>query len=373
MCNKIPLFKVFISEEVVEEVKNILFSGYIGQGVKVDEFELYMKKLFNNPFIVSLNSCTAALYLALKLIADKPGDEILTTPLTCTATNWPILANGYRLRWVDVDQNTCNLDIEDLKVKLSPRTKGLMVLHWGGYPVDYEKLKEIKDIFRLNYDRELPIIEDCAHAFGSKYNNRSVGNFGNFSCFSFQAIKLITSIDGGILITPDELFYKRAKLQRWYGIDRESKSVDLRCDVDIPEWGLKFNMNDVCAAVGLANLKHHNVLINIHRKNAEYYDRTLRTIDGIKILERSNKSSPSFWLYTILVKRRDELMKKLKDYGIESSKVHGRNDNYSCARQFKELLPNLNIVYKELLCIPVGWWIKEEDLEYITNTIKSGW
>jgi dTDP-4-amino-4,6-dideoxy-D-glucose/dTDP-4-amino-2,4-dideoxy-beta-L-xylose transaminase len=368
----VPLLKVFMSDEAPAEVARVLTSGFIGQGPRVEDFEAQLRSHFGTPYVATVNSCTSALHLALRLLADAPGDEVLTTPLTCTATNWPILANGLRLRWVDVDPLTCNMDLTDLQRKLSPRTKAVMVVHWGGYPVDLDLLRETVT-GRSAPGRPVPVIEDCAHAFGSYYKGQPIGSHGNYGCFSFQAVKLVTSVDGGALVTPTAGTHRRAKLLRWFGIDRETPQLDMRCEQDIPEWGYKFHMNDVAAAVGASNLKHWRRLAAVQQDNAAYFDRALAGVPGLGLPPRRPDVVSSNWLYTLRAANRDGLMAKLKERGIMSSRVHERNDKHTCVQQYREALPQLDALVSEMLCIPVGWWVTGEDREFIAETIRGGW
>lgn len=368
----IPLFRVYMAPEAISDAGQVLQSGYIGQGERVERFETALRQHFGTPFVSTVNSGTSALHLAIRLLEGQPGDEILTTPLTCTATNWPILANGCRLRWVDVDPDTCNMDLHDLARKLSPRTKAVLVVHWGGYPVDLTALGEILERY-ANGDRTIPIIEDCAHAFGSRLRGAPIGCHGNICCFSLQAIKLVTSIDGGILITPQEAWHRRAKLLRWYGIDREVPLQDMRCELDILEWGYKFHMNDVCAAVGKANFLHWERLCRLHQENSAYYDSALANVAGVRTMSRHVDHVSSCWLYTLKADGRDELRRCLQQRGIMASRVHERNDKHTCVRAFREPLPQLDQLVNEMLCIPVGWWVSKEQREFIVDTIRQGW
>ncbi|WP_020471390.1 DegT/DnrJ/EryC1/StrS family aminotransferase [Zavarzinella formosa] len=368
----IPLLKVFMSNEAPEAAAQVLTSGYIGQGPMVEEFETLLRSHFTSDYVATVNSGTSALHLALRLIADMPGDEVLTTPLTCTATNWPILANNMRIKWVDVDPQSCNMDIEDLRKKISHRTKAVMVVHWGGQPIDLDLLRKTVLEFS-NPNQPIPVIEDCAHAFGSYYKGRPVGSHGNYACFSFQAIKLVTTVDGGAIITPTMETYKRAKLLRWYGIDREVPLLDMRCELDVPEWGYKFHMNDVAAAIGKCNVKHWRRLAAIQYENSGYYDEVLVNVPGLTLLSRNPDYKSSCWLYTLRAKNRDGLMRRLRENGIMSSRVHERNDKHTCVRQFQEYLPQLDALVSDMLCIPVGWWVTHEDRELIARTIMQGW
>ena len=142
----------------------------------------------------------------------EDGDEVLATPLTCTASNWPIVANGLKIKWVDIDPTTLNMCLKDLEKKMTTKTKAIMGVHWGGYPLDLDKIRDIRAKFRGKNGWAPALIEDGAHAFGSKYKGKYLGNHGNFVMNSLQAIKHITSVDGGLLYCPHEELYERAKL-----------------------------------------------------------------------------------------------------------------------------------------------------------------
>ena len=382
MKQTIPLFKVYMSKTAKDEVGKVLDSGYIGQGPKVDEFESKLKERFKTDYVLTTNSATSAEHLAIHLLK-KPfdkwkginnGDEILSPAMSCTATNFPSLANNLKIKWVDTDPNTINMDLDDLTRKITPSTKAIMIVHWGGYPNDLDKIKEIQNKAYENMGFKPAVIEDCAHAFGSKFNGQPIGSHGNICTFSFQAIKHLTSVDGGALVLPYQNLYDRGKLLRWYGIDRTTNKRDMRCESDISEWGYKFHMNDVNATIGMENLKEvdENV-IRIHKNNAIFYDDNLKNITGITLLQRDPRMESSFWIYSILVDKKQDFMDYMKECGIMVSQVHERNDIHSALREYKSLLPNLDKTTPKLISIPVGWWVTNEQREYIVDCIKKGW
>ena len=197
------------------------------------------------------------------------------------------MANGMALKWVDVDPKTANMDLADLERKLSPTTKVIIFVHWGGTPIDLDAVDQICDRCLERFGFRPKVIEDCAHAFGAEYKGKKLGNHGHMCAFSFQAIKHITTVDGGLLIPPDDEYYRRGKLIRWFGIDRTKRSDkqaginatqseaaaasvaaataraeggkikrDFRAEDPIAEWGYKFHMNDINAVIGIENLKH---------------------------------------------------------------------------------------------------------------------
>lgn len=372
----IPLFKVYVSDYASDLVKGVLDSGYIGQGPKVDEFEALLKKYYTNDFLLTTNSCTSALQLAVHLLKSgdrfSQDDEIIVTPMTCFASISAIIANDCKVRWADVDPNTCNIDLDDVERKMGPNTKGVMVVHWGGYPVNLDRLKSIQLRYKELYGKSLPIIEDCAHVWNSEYKGTKIGNSGNFCAFSYQAIKFLTTGDGGMLITPDDQTYRKAKLMRWFGLDRE-KGQSFRCAQNIEHSGFKYHLTDIAAAIGISNFKDIDGLVNVHRNNSKYYNEQLKNVSGIQLLENNPDHKSSCWLYTMRVKNRSDFVKKLESKGVASNPVHARCDKHSCVYKYRSSLPNMDVLGEDMICIPVGWWVTEEDREYIVKTIKEGW
>jgi len=351
-----------MAESTLEPLGKVLLSGYIGEGPKVKEFEKALAPRLSNDFILTVNSGTSAIQLALRLANVGPGDEVISTPMTCTATNMPILAAGAKIVWADIDPWTGNIDPEDVGRKVTAKTKAIMCVHWGGYPCELDAL------FRSTLESGAPVIQDAAHAFGAQYYGWPVSHFPDYVCFSFQAIKELTTVDGGALACPNEREYKRGKLLRWYGIDREAKCKDLRCEEDISEWGYKFHMNDVAATIGLEHLKYVRGLQARVRGNAHRYDDAFPS--HIRLRYDSAHLS-SYWLYTIRVPNRDEFAKRMTADGIMVSKVHARNDLHSCFKEFRVPLPGVDEFYAEQISIPVGWWLTDCEVDYIIERVLA--
>ena len=383
----ISLFKVFMSKDVIEPVNNVLLSGYITQGKEVEKYETELKKFLGTEHLLTVNSGTAGLTLATRLLKKKdetfdwPGfdeenDIVLTPALTCFATTCAILANNVKIRWLDVGLETPNISLEDVKRKLNKHTKIIYLVHWGGIPVDLDELDKICEEHKLKFGFKPMVVEDCAHAFGAEFNGKKLSNHGNICVYSTQAIKHLTTVDGGIITLPNKSLYERCKLLRWFGIDRDKrnyKGKDFRLEHDISEYGYKFHMNDINATIGLHNLPYIPELLEKMRNNGKYFDEKLKDIEGIKLMKNNPKCNPAYWLYTIRVLngKKQEFMNKMKKAGIMTSQVHNRNDINSSVKEFEEVLPNLDILEKELVCIPVGWWLEEKDLKYIVEKTKE--
>lgn len=361
----IPLFKVFMSEDVMAPLRATLMSGYIGQGPRVEEFEQRLTPWFGNPNVLAVSSGTASLHLALRLANVGPGDEVISTAMTCSATNSPILERGASIVWADIDPCTGNIDSNDVERKITSRTKAILAVHWGGYPCD---LTELNAIARKH---GIKVIEDAAHAFGATYKNAPIGSHSDFVCFSFQAIKHLTTVDGGALVCRSKTDYDRGKLLRWFGIDREGARTDFRCENDIAEYGYKFHMNDVAATIGISQLRHVESILDRHRDNAEYYRKNLRDVRGVTLLDYKDDRRSAYWLFTIRVAERLRFMAAMKDRGVTVSQVHSRNDTHSAFKEFHTELAGVTEFCRDQVSIPVGWWINDEQRKYIVESIKK--
>lgn len=353
-------------ESVAEPLMETLRSGWIGQGPKVTGFERDLSEYIGAEFPVTVNSATSGLQLALRLAEVKPGDEVITTPMTCTATNMPILAMHANIVWADIDPVSGNIDPEDIVRKITPNTQAIMVVHWGGYPCDLVRINEIAR------DNGIKVIEDAAHAFGSEYQGNKIGTHSDYVVFSFQAIKHMTTVDGGVLFCKSEHDYRRAKLLRWYGIDRESNREDFCCEENILEFGYKFHMNDVAATIGIEQLKGIDQVIQKHRENAAFFDNALTGLNGLTTINGEADKNSAFWLYTLHVQKRLEFMRYLTEAGIAASQVHARNDGHTCfAKAQSDTVPHVDAFVETMCCIPVGWWVSSEDRNYIAEKISE--
>ncbi len=344
----IPLFKVHMADHAAERVRLVLQSGYIGENGQVEQFEHALQQLLDTPQLpITVNSCTSAIDLALHLIGVKAGDEVITTPVTCTATNSPIVTRGAIPVWADVDPYTGLIDPMDVWHKATSRTKAVIAVDWGGAACDYAELKRCG----------LPVIQDGAHHLSAPQ--------GDYTCYSFQAIKFLTCGDGGALVAPADQV-ERARLLRWYGLDRRSKA-DFRCEQNIQEVGYKYHMNDIAAAIGLANIGSVRGLIEQHRANAAYYD---QHIESYHIARGALDAQSASWLYTVLPADRQGFISHMADHGIACSPVHARNDTHSAFHFPNGPLPGVDHFASRNVAIPVGWWLSSDDRRRVVEAVR---
>lgn len=361
----IPIVKPFFSpaSELMPELEKTIYSGYVAEGEKVYEFERQFSEYIGNPYCLSLNSGTAALHIALMMIGVKEGDEVISTALTAEPTNVAIKLVGGKVVWADVDLKTGLISPESIRSIITPKTKAIMVVHYAGMVCDMDSINAISKEFNI------PVIEDAAHALGSKYAGRMVGCNSPYTIFSLQAIKHMTTIDGGFLTLKSQEAFDKGRMKRWFGLDKTKP----RLENDITEAGYKYHMNNVNATVGLVQMKHLNWIVNRHIENGKYFDEQLKGVQGVEILEYYPNTQASYWLYTMKVERRDDFCKYMEANGIAASPLHLRNDRHSVFAESKRELPNLDKFYAEFVHIPCGWWVEKEDRERIVDLIKKGW
>lgn len=363
----IPLFKVHMPASVDHPLLETLHSGFIAQGPKVDRFEEEFGKTVACDQAIALNSGTAALTIALRLAGVGPRNGVITSPMTCTATNLPILSLGGTPIWADVDPRSGLIDPADIRKRIRGSAlpvQAIMCVDWGGAPCDLTSLLEICAEF------DIPLIEDAAHALGATYYGVPVGAVANMTCFSLQAIKHITMGDGGVLTCLDRAQYLRGRKLRWFGIDRDAPAEDTRIDQDIEEWGYKAHANDLAATIGLRQLPHLPWIVNQHRYNATQYDVELDSY--FKVPPRVPGVESAYWIYTILLpsaQARDAFRLFMLERGIQVSRVHRRNDDYTVFKPFGGIpLHGVDEFSERMICIPVHWNLSTDQRDHIIQS-----
>lgn len=360
----LPLVKVAMppKEKLLPELEKVLYSGMIGEGESVYTFENKFSETFNVPHTISTNSGTAALHIALLLAGAAPNREVITTSMTAEPTNTVILQTGATPVFADVDPNTGNLCPTAVAASITARTVAICVVHYAGYPADLSALRAIADTHGV------ALIEDCAHALGAKYRGQPIGTIGDSGIFSFQAIKHMTTVDGGALTLRDSNQAHLARQLRWFGL---TKGVP-RTEVDLKQPGFKYNMNNVTAAIGLKQLETIGNLIDRHQENGKFYDSAFSRISGLQPAIISEGADPSYWIYTLLCDDSDAVEKCLMANQVTASKLHRPNHYHSVFSPFAKSMPGLDRFYKRLMHIPCGWWVNDEDREKIVDLLKRG-
>lgn len=367
----IPMFMPYMSEEAIANAAMALQNRMIGEGEAVKEFERALCDKFGFEYALLLNNGTAGLRLALAVAGVGPGDEVITTAMTCTATNMPILEQYAIPVFADIQYETGNIDPADIEHRITERTKAIICVHWGGYPCDLDEINAISERYSL------PVIEDAAHALGAIYRGRDIGTVSRFTMFSFQAIKHLTTVDGGLLAMTWKRDYYEARQRRWFGIDR-----DLRKPSE--EWpgyyhwpqrlvGYKYQPTNVQASIGLGNLGHFHEVFARRGYLAGYYRRELQGVPGVTLFDYGADRACAWWLFTLHVERRWDFYEMMKARGIQTSVCHIRNDLHPVFGPRRADLPMLDKFQETYICIPMHQGVTMEDAGRIVEAIRGGW
>lgn len=371
-----PLFKVHVDvDAAMAKVREVLESGYINEGTHVTEFQREVAKVLGaEGRLVLTNSCTSALTVALRLAGVRPGDHVVTTPMTCVATNTPIKTAGAEVIWADIDPMSGMLTHDTISKAITTSTRAVIFVAWAGNP------GKMDEIAHLCKKRGVKLIVDAAHAFGAEYSGGSISDWADFTCYSFQAIKHVTTGDGGAIVCREQADSERAKCLKWFGLDRDRGKDEKgdwkgqQWDVDIAEAGYKFNMNNLAAAIGLSQLPHVQKILDGHRRNGEAY-RTLFNETVLQPLTVSSVANSSSWVFTLLAPDspdgsvRDKIVAKLNEEGIMAGLVHVPNDAYTCFQANRADLPGVREFGRRHFSIPCGWWISPDDAALIASRV----
>jgi len=368
--DNIVLFYPNIPDSAKESVMETLNSRWIGQGPKVKLFEeRFRDKFAPLASAVAVGSGTDSLHLAYMLAGLKPGDEVIAPLFTCTATNIPFLYMGVKINFADIDLDTMNIDINHVRKLMNPNVKAIVCVHYGGLPCEMDELNEIAEEWNI------PIIEDAAHAVGAKYKGKNIGSISAFTMYSFQAIKHITTGDGGMLLIKDKELVAKAERLRWFGIDRSAKQGGV-WENDITEVGYKYQMTDISAAMGIESLGEFDETLKLRKRLFNIYETELKNINELKIIGGGyDDREHAAWMFTVAVENRFALQEKLREHNIESNQVHFRNDRYSIFKEFTidKVFPNMDKIEEKYLVLPLHTNMTDGDVRRICGVIKSGW
>ncbi len=364
----IRIFNTYIHPESIHYVKKILDSTFISEGEEVKLFEHELANILKAK-VVTVNSGTSALHLALIAAGVKENDEVILPSQTFIATGLSILYCKAKPVFTDIDLNTGNINPNDIIKKITSKTKAIIPVHWAGYPCEMNAIKKIAK------EHNLIVVEDAAHAFGATYANKPIGSISDFTCFSFQAIKHLTTSDGGAISTNNMNAYKRLKKLRWFNIDKENDLPNYLGErqYNLKEIGYKYHMNNIAASIGRANLLNIFERINRRREIAQLYFNHLKNFNGIQVMNYSDESSSSYWLFPILVEKRKDFIKHMTSKNIEVSVVHQGIHKNDIFTTFAKELNNQYIFDEKQIHIPIHEGLTNEDVEYIIETIKQGW
>ena len=365
--NTVSLFYPHIPKNYLKVLKKVFSGRWVGQGPLVDKLEkIFSTKFANNMSSVAVGSGTDALHLAYILSEIKKDDEIICPIFTCTATNIPLLYIGAKIKFADVNPDTLNISIESVKNLITKKTKAIVFVNYAGLPCE---LNELNKIAKKN---KLILIQDAAQSLGATYKKKSITSYADYTIFSFQAIKHVTSGDGGMLVLKNKNLAKKALRIRWFGIDRPKKQGGT-WENDIKEVGYKYQMTDIGASILLESIKEFKKITAHRKKIFNTYLKNLSKNKKIKIVNSKGNFVHAHWIFTIILDRKDFLQKKLRLKSIETNQVHFRNDKYSIFNKFvkNRKFKNMDKVENKYLTLPIHTKMNVADAFKISNLINK--
>lgn len=370
----IQVFKPSIGKEELEAVKSVFKSGWLGLGPKTSEFEEAFAEYVGVKYAIGVNSATAALHLALNVLKIGSGDEVLVPPITFVSTAHAVKYCGAKPVFVDVDKKTLNMSVDDIKRKITSRTKVILPVHYAGHPCEMD---EIIDIAKR---KRIYVVEDAAHACGASYKWRKIGSISDLTCFSFHAVKNLTTGEGGMITTNNKEWNTKLKKMRWLGINKDTWVRSIRkgaekatyaWEYSVEDLGFKCHMHDISAAIGLVQLKKLDANNKKRHEMFKMYNNAFRNLDWVEIPIEKDYVQSSHHIYALKVKRRDKLVGYLKNNqigpGVHYYPVH--LFPYYINMKFK--LPIAEQVWKKLISLPIYPGLSNKQIEYVIKTIKG--
>jgi perosamine synthetase len=366
---KIPLFKIYWDDDDVEAVTEAIKAGmYWAEGPNIVNFEEMIAEYIGTKYCVVFNSGTSALHAELLAHGIKEGDEVIVPSFTFIATANAPLFVGAKSVFADIEEETFGLDPEDVEEKITEKTKAIIPIHYGGCPCKIKELKEIAE------DYNLLLIEDAAESLGARIGDKKVGTFGDSAMFSFCQNKVITTGEGGAIVTDSKEIYEKLKLIRSHGRLETSDYFSSTEFMDYITLGYNFRISNITAALGISQLRKADKLIEMRRKNAKYLTARLKQeVKEIIIPELPNDYYHAYQMYTIRVNNRDELMKYLADRGIMTKvyfpPVH-LTHFYKNELEYMCKLPVTEEISSQVLTLPMYPTLTKEEVDYIVEEMN---
>jgi perosamine synthetase len=335
----------------------------------VKEFEERLSAELGMLHPAALNSGTSALHLALEVAGVGAGDEVILSPQTFIASALTIVQVGAKPVFADIQYENGNIDPNDIEHRITSRTKAIMAVHWGGYPCDMAEIQAIAT------KHNLVVIEDAAHSPGATYQGQPIGSISDYTCFSFQAIKHLTTGDGGALCARDPEKAREVFRRRWFGIDRANSPVSEVGErvYDLTDVGYKYHLSDYAAALGLANLEGFGERMVRRRALVRQYRAGLQQVPGLTHFEHKSDRESADWLFGFHVENRLEFIRALKAKSIAASVVHDGIDHNTLFGGKRMDLTNQRRFDETQIHIPLHDALTTAQAEYIIDTIKQGW
>ncbi len=374
----LPFAQPLLGEEEIDEVVHCLRSGWLTTGLKVRQFEREFSEFTGARHSLAVNSCTAALHLALEAIGVGPGDEVITTPMTFTATAAVIEHLGARPVFADVEAKTLNIDPADIERRVTPRTKVILPVHFAGQACDMDA------IMGVGRQHGIPIVEDAAHAIPTTYHGRLVGTLSDITCFSFYATKNVTTGEGGMVVTDREEYADRMKLMHLHGMSRDAwkrYTQNGSWSYEILAPGFKYNLTDIAAAIGIHQLRKCHAFHQRRLAIANQYDAGLAGVPGIVLPEVDDRQAHGWHLYVIQVDSeqlnigRNEFIDKLiaRNIGVSVHFIPLHVHPYYRERYSLQPTdyPNAMAAYERIISLPIYAKMGDEDVRHVIDAVRD--
>ena len=354
----VPWALPYWGKEENDLVMRTLESGWLSQGKNVEALERRVAMLTGSPFTVAVNSGTAALDTALKLLHVQAGDEILVPAFAYIASVNCILYQGAIPVFVDIDPITFNIDVEDAEQKISKKTKGIIALDYAGHSANWQTLRKLAE------QHQLFLLEDAAPGFGGTYKGQPLGTVGDIGITSFHTAKIFNSVEGGMLMIKDEELAYRARIIRSQGESPDIKYQHL-------ELGHNYRMSDLHAAIGLAQLQRYDDVLNKRTAIAQFYSENISSPATIPRVLSDNKHA--WFLYPLLVKNRDQVRALLNECGISTnvSWPHPCYKHKHLQKFFRESCPVTEKICTQVICLPLYYTMTEKEAEYVVTNLNK--
>lgn len=358
-----------IGSEELEEIRKVFSTGWLGLGSTVFEFENTIKEYLGAKNVIAVNTGTSALHIALDAFGISEGDEVIVPSLTFCASIQVITALKAIPVFCEVNPDTLNIDIEDVRKKITPKTKAIMPVHYCGNACDMDSLLDIGRKYNIM------IIEDAAHAFGSSYKGKKIGSFGNVTCFSFDPIKTITCGEGGAVVLEDNVVAEEIRRKRILGIDKDTwhryrNERSWFYEVTTP--GYRYHMSNINAAIGMAQFKKVEAFIERKKAIVKKYNDGLVNIDGLKILSWNLKETAPFtYIVRVLNGVRENLIEYLRGKGVGTGIHYIPNHLQPFFKPFATSLPVTERISEEILTLPLYYDMTDEQVGMVINAVSD--
>lgn len=349
----IPIFKPFMPEGIIPEIEKILYSGNLAFGKYGKLFEQNLSDYIGNDKTMTVSSYNHAMMIVLSTLGLEPGDEVIASPVSCLASNQPFAIKNLKIVWADVNPKTGSIDPDDVRRRITSKTKAIFHNHFCGF------LGEIDAINAIAKEHELFVIDDCIEAFGSEYNGKHMGNLSSdVSVFSFQTVRLPNTVDGGAITFKSVELFEKAKKIRDYGIDRTKfrdalGEISADCDISLEGYGA--TMGEVNSYIGLEQMKNIGTLLQKQRDNAKVWDEKFLDFKNVKPIVLNPNTNANYWVYGTLCENKVEALQDFRCKGFYATGVHINNNIYSVFNN-NENLKGVDEFMNHYVALPCGWW-----------------